>query len=392
MAESARHRDELRSARLLFGEELAVRTVDGEALAARAVRSAVCSAKVPPRPWRIAQQLRRRRGELDYERAVVDPLDGARRAVLGEQAARPPRFLVRVDEFPHYLAWDDPERYGTAAYRRFHEVMAGAGVPYLVATPARLSRAPLDPTGREWRPFDETERAQLAELLGDPDVAFALHGRDHRTRFVSPRQRSELCGLDGAATQTLLDDGMAELAREGIVPKVFVPPFNRFDAGQYDELARRFAVVCGGPESIGLLGFHRSPLWRGDAVYLPSYFPLYGPARDVEPAARRLIERGAGLWAPIALHWGWEADTGFTELERLAELIAPHAARWEDFLAAVQSSAGDSRAGAGDSRAGTGPGQVGKGGDGGNGGGEVLESDIRIGLGNAETGGDDGSR
>jgi hypothetical protein len=341
MAEGAQQRDELRSARLLFGEELATGALGEAALGSPGVRAAVRSRAVPPRPWRIAQQLRRRRGGLDYERAVVDPLDEARREVLGASASRPPRFLVRVDEFPHYLAWDEPKRFGTAAYSRFHEVLAGAGVPYLVAVPPRISRAPLDPREREWRPFDWEERALLAELIEDPRVAFALHGRDHRTRFESPRRRSELCGLDAAATGTLLDEAMGELAQMGLAPEVFVPPFNRFDAWQYEELARRFAVVCGGPESIGLLGFQRSPLWRGEAVYLPSYFPLYAPAREVAPVARRLIERGAGLWTPIALHWGWEAEDGFAELQRLAELIAPHAARWEDFLQAVRESAGD---------------------------------------------------
>ena len=46
---------------------------------------------------------------------------------------------MRVDEFPHYMAWDDPEGFGTARYERFHEIMAGAGVPYLVAV-LRVSR------------------------------------------------------------------------------------------------------------------------------------------------------------------------------------------------------------------------------------------------------------
>jgi hypothetical protein len=341
MADGVRARDELRSARLLLGPELAAGELDAGAPRMRAVRRAVRSRPIPPRPWRIAQQLARRAGRLDYERAVVDPLDAARRAALGERAAHPPRFLVRVDEFPHYLAWDDPARYGSEAYRRFHAIMSAAGVPYLVAVPPRVSRSPLDPSGREWRPFDEGERALLAELIADERVAFALHGRDHRTRFHSPRRRSELCGLGSSATEALLDEALAELTRLGVVADVFVPPFNRFDARQYGELARRFAVVCGGPESIGLLGFHRSPVWLGEAVYLPSYFPLYGPAAAVRPAAQRLIERGAGLWIPIALHWGWEAREGWSELERLAELIAPHAARWEDFVMAVRTSGND---------------------------------------------------
>ena len=305
------------------------------------MRAAVRSRPVPAPPLRRAQQVLRKLGRLDYERAIVQPLVAARSAALGAEAARgAPRFLVRVDEFPHYLAWDDADRYGTEAYRRFHAIMADAGVPYLVAVPPRVSHAPLNPAERRWRGLDDGERMLLAELGAAADVAFALHGRDHRTRFASPRRHSELCGLESTATAELLDGALAELAGLGVATEVFVPPFNRFDARQYTALAERFAVVCGGPESIGLLGFQRSPVWRGEAVYLPSYFPLYGHAREVRPAAQRLIEQECGLWLPIALHWGWEADDGWAELERLAALIAPYASPWEDFLVAVRRSAG----------------------------------------------------
>jgi uncharacterized protein DUF2334 len=215
--------------------------------------------------------------------------------------------------------------------------MAGAGVPYMVAVLPRVSHATLDPRQSRWRALEEDERALLAQLPED-SVTFGLHGRDHRTRFLSPRRHSELCGLDPAATEALLDDGLAELAPLGISPEIFVPPYNRFDAGQYELLARRFAVVCGGPESVSLLGFQRTPMWRGEAVYLPSYFPLYGHAHEILPAAERLIDRRAGLWMPIVLHWGWEADADWVQLERLIEAIAPYTASWEDFFTAVRAS------------------------------------------------------
>ena len=329
--------DELRNLRLLFGAELAAGSLQEGQLQARTMRRTVRTRPIPPRPRRVAQQVQRRLGRLDFERAVVDPLDGARCAVLGAAARSPPRFLVRIDEFPHYLAWDDERSYGTERYRRFHAIMAAAEVPYMVAVLPRVSRAPLDPRGHEWRPLEDQERTQLAEL-SCAGVTFGLHGLDHRTRFASPRRHSELCGLTPEATEALLHDAFAEIAPLGISPEIFVPPYNRFDAWQYPLLARRFTVVCGGPESIGLFGFQRTPLWRGESVYMPSYFPLYGHAWEVLPAARRLIERRVGLWAPIVLHWGWEADSDWVELERLVEVIAPYAARWEDFLAAVRAS------------------------------------------------------
>jgi peptidoglycan/xylan/chitin deacetylase (PgdA/CDA1 family) len=328
------HVEELRSARLLLGADVQ----EDLLLSVPAVRSAVRSRGYPSPPERFLQRVRRKLGALEYERAVADPLDAARRAALGDRAPAPPRFLVRVDEFPHFLAWDQPAERGTERYLRFHATMAGAGVPYLIAVLPRVSHAPLDPQESRWRALEDDERSLLRELPGD-GVAFGLHGLDHRTRFSSPRRHSELCGLDRAQTESLLDQGLAELAPLGVSPEVFVAPYNRFDAQQYDILASRFRVVCGGPESVGLLGFQRTPLWRGDAVYLPSYHPLYGRASEVLPAARRLIERQAGLWAPIVLHWSWEDEDDWAQLRRLLEVIAPYTSPWDDFLAAVAASA-----------------------------------------------------
>ena len=293
---------------------------------------------IPSAPWRLAQGLARKLGVLDPGTASSAPLLAARRALLGERAPAPPRFVVRVDEFPHYLAWDEPDRYGTAGYERFHEIMHGAGVPYLIAVLPRVSRQPLDPGGRESRPLDDGEVAMLAQLREDGG-AFGLHGRDHRTRFQSPRSHSELCGLDARATITLLDQALAELEADGgLRTEVFVPPYNRFDAAQWPALAARFAVVGGGPESIRRVGFQRTPQWRDGSVYLPAYAPMYGRAQEVAPAVQSAIDQAGGLWTPIVLHWGWEADAGWRELERLAALLAPYAARWEDFRAAVERS------------------------------------------------------
>jgi hypothetical protein len=257
--------------------------------------------------------------------------------VLGEHASGPPRFLVRVDEFPHFRAWDDPARFGTERFERFHEILAAAGVPYLLAVTPRVSRGALSPSDFGSRPLEGAETAMLARLAGD-GVSFALHGLTHRKRFASPRRHSELCGLSPATTADLLDTGLAELAAHGVRGDVFVPPFNRFDAAQLEPLARRFQVVCGGPESIGQVGFQRTPQWRGETVYLPSYAPFYGHAAEVLPAAEHAIELACGLWIPVVLHWGWEADAGWGELERLASVLSPHAAAWRDFLGAVGRS------------------------------------------------------
>jgi Uncharacterized protein conserved in bacteria (DUF2334) len=324
--------DALRTARLLLAPELEAGTLRPGQLAAAAGARGLRTRPVPPAPVRLVQRLRRRRGGLGHLDAVATPLDAIRREALGGAAAGPPRFLVRVDEFPHYRAWDEPERYGTERFRRFHAILAEAGVPYLIAAPSRVSRAPLDPAERAWRPLDDGEAHELRAIVA-AGTTLALHGRDHRTRSADPRRHSELCGLGAAATAALLDGALAELAALGLDrPEVFVPPFNRFDAAQLPLLAERFPIVCGGPETVGLLGFQRSPQWRSGTVYLPSYAPLYGRAREVLPAARAMVEAQQALWAPITLHWGWEADEEWTALSELVRAIAPYATRWERFL------------------------------------------------------------
>jgi peptidoglycan/xylan/chitin deacetylase (PgdA/CDA1 family) len=330
--------DALRGARLLFDAEIAAGTVEADAVTIPTVLDAIRARPVPSAIGRLTQDVRRKLGRLDHERAVDQPLVEARRAVLGDRVSAPPRFLVRVDEFPHYKAWDEPERFGSAGFERFHEILQAAGVPYLVAALPRVSRAPLDPQGTASRALTEEEAALLRRVAGSAGVAIALHGRDHRTRFADPRRHSELCGLDAAATVALLDDALAELDRHGIYPDVFVAPYNRFDAGQWSALAQRFAVIGGGPESIRQIGFQRAPVWREGAVYLPAYAPCYGRAREVLPAAERAIERQTGLWTPLVLHWGWEAEAGWRELEALCAHIAPYAADWATFRDAVERS------------------------------------------------------
>ena len=162
----------------------------------------------------------------------------------------------------------------------------------------------------------------------------------HRTRRRSPRRRSELAGLAREQLRELLACGRATLAGLGIEPRIFVPPFNRFGASQYSMLAECFDVVCGGPESIAMMGFHGGPLWRGDAVYLPCYAPLYGPASTILPEARRIIELAPGTWIPIVLHTAWESSDSFRSLANLADAIAPYASSWQSFLAAIERCRG----------------------------------------------------
>jgi len=274
---------------------------------------------------------------LDWERSWLAPLTKARREVLGRAAEAPPRFLVRVDEFPYYSSFDKPGDLDMS--RRFHEVMANAGLSHLMSVLPQLTHAPLSVDSSGGRPLGDGE-IELLEQMRQDGVTFAQHGTTHRTRFASPRRRSELCGLSSSDADALLERGRQYLLAAGVgETRVFVPPFNRFDASQYSLLADRFRVICGGPESVALLGFHGGPLWRDGAVYLPCYAPLYADAKTILPTAERLIDLAPGTWIPIVLHTSWEQGDDFSALARLADRIAPFAASWEELLAEVDRSA-----------------------------------------------------
>ena len=326
MREVARISDQQGSARLLFAEELRAGRVSDDALDHPAVTSAVATRPVPAGPLRKVQRLAMKAGRLDFETHALRPLAQAREAVLGEYAAAPPRFIVRVDEFPLAGAYEDDAR-AASDLEHFHAVMTEAAVPYLMAVSGGVARDYLDPSGSESRPLSDVELAVL-ERLRDDGVAFAQHGFDHRTRDARARHRSELIGLEPGRLAWLLDAGAARLGDAGIRPSVFVPPFNRFSADQYEQLAERFEIVCGGPESVPLMGFHRTPLWRGGAIYMPAYEPFYGRAAGVADAVDRAIAAQSGLWIPIVLHLSWEADSDWSEIRSLAAKLSGLARPW----------------------------------------------------------------
>ena len=323
--------DAERSARLVFGEELRAGRVHARDLDRPEVASAVATRAVPPASVRSLQRLAMKRGEFDFAARNLGPLVAARRSVLGPAAAGPPRFLVRVDEFPLAGDYEGSER-RAADFARFHAILAEAGVPYLLAVSPGVAADYLNPSASASRPLSERELEVLGGLRRD-GVEFALHGFDHRTRDARAQHRSELVGLSPGELTELVDLGMARLAAAGITPRVFAPPFNRFEACHYDVLAARFDVVCGGPESVPLFGFHRTPLWRGGAIYMPAYAPFYGRAREVAAAAERAIAAQVALPIPVVLHWSWEAERRWSDLRQLARRLAGYARPWDELAA-----------------------------------------------------------
>ena len=155
---------ELRSARLLFAAELASGAVSEADLDRAAVRRAVREPQTPAAPVRAAQRLAMKIGRLDYERSCAKPLQSARRAVLGGAARGQPRVLLRVDEFPHYRVVEEPIRYGSDAFARFHAILADRGIPYLLAVLPAPATRPLDPASVGGRHLDDSEVEVLRQV------------------------------------------------------------------------------------------------------------------------------------------------------------------------------------------------------------------------------------
>ena len=307
---SDRKRDSERNAELLLGRPVP----------AAELPPALQGFTVPSWPRRFRERVGLRLGRLD-----------------GAVAGGPPRLLIRVDEFPYYDALDRPE-HGNDASLRFNAVMAERGVHHLVGINANLVHSPLRPGAGKSVGLGPAEQTVIEEMKQSCLVTFGQHGTTHQTRYADPRRHSEFCGLPSAELAEVLDDGGRALAEVGVDPRVIVAPFNRFDATQWPVLSERFDVICGGPESVALLGFQGGPTWHGEAVYLPCYKPLYGRAVEVIPTLERIIAMDVGVWVPIALHSMWELEDDFAALRRLADLMGEYSVDWGELLEEIDRS------------------------------------------------------
>jgi len=83
------------------------------------------------------------------------------------------------------------------------------------------------------------------------------------------------------------------------------------------------------------MGFHRTPLWRGDAIWMPVHPPLAGPPAQVAAGVRAYTERRAALWLPVVLDLASLDPAG---LRDVAAALTGVARPWEEFLAAARAA------------------------------------------------------
>jgi peptidoglycan/xylan/chitin deacetylase (PgdA/CDA1 family) len=222
-----------------------------------------------------------------------------------------PRFLLRVDDFPR---WDR----GPEGFRVFHAILKDAGVRYLLGVIPRPAEDPQDAGGKGGRSWSAEEAAMLAEVA--PDVEMALHGWTHRRRPESVP--AEIVGCPADELEHGLHEGLAVLRAAGLTTHAYIPPFNAVDREALTILARKFDLVCGGPESVRWLGCLPGPCRLAGVWFLPSYPPAYGRAAEVAEFVRAVRFRAVPILIPLTLHWSWEEADKFDGVRRLADALA----------------------------------------------------------------------
>jgi hypothetical protein len=262
---------------------------------------------------------------IDYHNRVLARIVKIRSMIKKEfnlNTEGEPAFLVRVDDFPDPNI--DAERFLT-----FHEILAEKNIPYLLGVTPFPSRAPLNPKNSDFGSIEGHE-LEILKQVSISKVEVAMHGVTHQTR--SANRPTEIVGLNAENLESNLLRGLEELRTDGYKADVFIPPFNSLDLSSIKVLRKYFRVVCGGPESVLHVGLRLSPSFLNGVLYLPSYFPAYGRAREVLGFVQNLKTIREPVFVPLTLHWGWEVRDNFADVEKLCTVVQGRVLPWGNIL------------------------------------------------------------
>jgi len=223
-----------------------------------------------------------------------------------------PQYLVRVDDFPSL---------GTRSeiFLRFHEILQGSGIPYILGVTPYLCN----------RELSKSEEEILYRLIG-ADVEIAMHGITHQTESCCVL--SELIGLNRKTLEDKFSMGFRILENLGLDPQFFIPPFNAFELDCIPVLREYFVGICGGPESVNIVGYRISPSFLADVLYVPSYFPAYGKSYMIMQFVRETLKLSEAIIIPITIHWASEIDDNFARVRLLCRFLKGHVQRWSDLV------------------------------------------------------------
>jgi hypothetical protein len=225
---------------------------------------------------------------------------------------RPHKILLRVDDFPSEMASSDE-------LLRFHDIALENGIHYMLAV------TPFLDTGQGRKPLSTSEVKILERVVKD-GVELAMHGFTHRSRYSN--FASEILHMPGPVLERSIAEADQFLAGFGFSTSVFVAPYNTYDPYTVAILAKRFAAMCGGPESVHSFGYRAGPSSFMRSVYVPSYRGAYDLSDRDLPLLDRLLDMGGGAMLPLAMHWANHIESGLGAFRRICRRITGQTVTW----------------------------------------------------------------
>ncbi len=218
------------------------------------------------------------------------------------------RFFLRVDDFPR---WDIPYN----DFCKFDSILKSYEIQYCLGVTPCLAENPFNPDSPIRSKLDKQEEDILLSIKHRVNIA--LHGLTHK--IISSKNHSEFVNLRPDEIDNALCKGLALLNELNIKPTIFIPPFNCIERKALPIISKYFEVLCGGPESLDHLGFGSSPSFICGIIYLPSYPPAYGRAKDMINFVKRLKQMQLPMIIPLTIHWAWEERDNFQAFEKLCK-------------------------------------------------------------------------
>lgn len=182
---------------------------------------------------------------------------------------------------------------------QFIKAMKQGGISFVAAIPGNDLRRP--------------ENVPIIENIVEAGGSIGLHGYSHRGKYGP--YPSEILQMNFPELKELNESIKQAHLPVTCKPKIFIPPFNAISWEQIIYLGETYQIICGGPETARFTSYRYGPLvLENNALYFPSFFPLYGQAADMlDPGLKQKIFMAR---APLCctFHLQNEAQDGFSSL------------------------------------------------------------------------------
>jgi glycosyltransferase involved in cell wall biosynthesis len=224
--------------------------------------------------------------------------------------------LRTVEDCTIILRIDDVFLPETTVIDRFIEIMGRKKQPYLAGV-----------TGDD---LLNPAHAPIIERLRKSGAEIGIHGFSHQGRF-GPFE-SELLQMNYGDIMRKIDAVMGAAVFKSSPPRAIIPPFNAISGEQISFLARRFAIVTGGSETMRFSDQFAGPVaMKEGGWYVAATHPCYDKAFSILRAGIMEQLARTGGFVCIALHMTEEEKDGFAGLSRLLDALPFPAASWQIF-------------------------------------------------------------